>query len=114
MKLEGCGTAGQRAAGAGAVLAPAEALPPVPREGLSLAALRAFAAKHAGTAHRPYPDAAKEPFEQLTTAAVCAAVIKQATLGAGAGGANCTYAELLQAQVRARRRVLGQPGTARE
>ena len=93
---------------------PAEALPPVPREGLSLAALRAFAGQHAGTAHRPHPDAVKEPFEQLTTAAVCAAVIKPATLGVGAGGASCTYAELLLAQVRWGGRVLGQPGAARE
>jgi hypothetical protein len=95
-------------------LAPAEALPPVPREGLSLAALRAFADAHAGTAHRPHPDAPKAPFEQLTTAAVCAVVIKPATLGAGAGGANCTYAELLLAQVRWGGRVLGQPSAACE
>ena len=72
-----------------------EALPPIPREGLSLAALRAFANKHAGTTHRPHPDAEPLPFEQLTTAQVCAAVVKPATLVDGAG---CTYAELLQAR----------------
>ena len=71
--------------------APAEeALPAVPREGLSLAALRAFADQHAGTAHRPHPDAAPVPFEQLTTAEVCAAVIRPATLAGGANGAHCT------------------------
>ena len=60
------------------VAAPAEeALPPVPREGLSLAALRAFVDQHAGTAHRPHPDAEPLPFEQLTTAQVCAAVINR-------------------------------------
>ena len=89
------------AAGVQLEAAPAEeALPPVPRLGLSLAALRAFAAKHAGTAHRPHPDAAKVQFEQLTTAQVCAAVVKPATQGAGDGGAHCTYAELLLKQVR--------------
>ena len=51
--------------------APAEeALPPVPREGLSLAALRAFAAEHAGTALKLQPGAETVLFEQLTTAQV--------------------------------------------
>ena len=59
-----------------------EALPSVPCEGLSLAALRAFAAEHEGTAHRPHLDAEEVPFEQLTTAQVCAAVVKPATDGA--------------------------------
>ena len=71
-----------------------EALPPIPCEGLSLAALRAFADKHAGTTHRLPAEAEALPFEQLTTAQVCAAVIKPATLD----GAGCTYAELLQAR----------------
>ena len=78
--------------------APAEAQPDVPREGLSLAALRAFADEHAGTTHRLHPDAEPLPFEQLTTAQVCAAVVKPATLAHGADGADCTYAELLQAR----------------
>ena len=82
--------------------APAEALPDVPREGLSLAALRAFAKAHAGTTHR-LPDSEPLLFEQLTTAQVCAAIVKPATLVDGAG---CTYAELLLAQARARGRVL--------
>ena len=80
--------------------APAEALPDVPREGLSLAALRAFADAHAGTTHAVHPDAQPLPFEQLTTAQVCAAVVKPATLAGGPHGASCTYAELLQAQAR--------------
>ena len=79
-------------------VAPAEALPPVPSEGLSLAALRAFAAAHAGTTHVLSPDAEPVPFEQLTTAQVCDTVIKPATL---VDGVSCTYAELLQAQARA-------------
>ena len=81
--------------------APAEeALPPVPHEGLSLAALRAFAAEHAGKAHKLHPDAVAVPFEKLTTAEVCAAVIKPATRTSGADGVHCTYAELLLKQVR--------------
>ena len=80
--------------------APAEALPLVLRKGLSLAALRAFADAHANTTHTLHPDAEPLPFEQLTTAEVCAAVVKPATLGRGADGAGCTYAELLQARAR--------------
>ena len=103
------------AEGAPLQAAPAEeALPAVPREGLSLAALRAFADAHAGTAHGLHADAPKQLFEDMTTAAVCAAVIKPATLAAGAHGSDCTYAELLLAQVRARgSRVFDQPGAAR-
>ena len=83
--------------------APAEALPEVPREGLSLAALRAFADAHAGTTYELSPGAESLPFEQLTTAQVCAAVVKPATLVDGAG---CTYAELLLAQARAHGMIL--------
>ena len=72
------------------------ALPPVPREGLSLAALREFADKHAGKTHEV--DQQPVPFEKLTTSQVCAALIKPATLTSGAGGTHCTYAELLLAQ----------------
>ena len=79
--------------------APAEAQPDVPREGLSLAALRAFADERAGKTFRLHPDAEPLPFEQLTTAQVCAAVVKPATHARGADGAGCTYAELLQARV---------------
>ena len=86
--------------------APAEALPDVPREGLSLAALQRFAAAHAGTTHALHPGAQPLPFEQLTTAQVCAAVVKPATLAGGPHGASCTYAELLQAQARASCRAL--------
>lgn len=96
-----CAARAMSSAAQDAQAAPAEdeALPPVPLEGLSLAALRAFAKKHAGSAHRPQPDAAEEPFEQMTTTAVCQAIVKPATLGTGAGGSNCTYAQLLLAQV---------------
>ena len=82
-------------------------LPPVPREGLSLAALRAFAAAHAGQffAVRAPGDAAALPvsklFEALTTAEVVEVAVKPATLRAGPGGDDCTYAELLLAQARA-------------
>ena len=84
--------------------APAEALPEVPCEGLSLAALRAFADAHACTTHTTHPGAEPLPFEQLTTAQVCAAVVKPATLKAD--GTACTYAELLLAQARAHCRAL--------
>ena len=83
--------------------APAEAHPDVPREGLSLAALRAFADAHAGTTYELSPGAESLPFEQLTTAQVCAAVVKPATLVDGAG---CSYAELLLSQARAHGRLL--------
>jgi hypothetical protein len=71
-----------------AALAPAEAtvsLPPVPREGLSLAALAAFEAEHADSTH------AGVPFAALTTADVVTHVVKPATAAHG----ECTYAELL-------------------
>ena len=89
-----------------ALAAEQSSLPPVPREGLSLAALRAFADKHVGTTYsvlRADADCADAvAFELLTTAEVCATLIKPATLDSGAGGTQCTYAELLLAQVRAR------------
>ena len=81
-------------------------LPPVPREGLSLAALRAFAAAHAGKSFAMHEsdDAAVPPvskvFEALTTAEVVEAVVKPETLRAGPDGDDCTYAELLLAQAR--------------
>ena len=86
--------------------APAEvASPPVPREGLSLAALRAFADQHAGQDYTLQPDDDDTPvvkltFEQLTTAQVVDAIIKPETAHGAAGGTACTYAELLLAQVR--------------
>jgi hypothetical protein len=86
--------------------APAEAAsPPVPREGLSLAALRAFADQHAGQKYTLQPVegdalAVKLPFEQLTTAQVVEAIIRPATAHGAAGGAACTHAELLLSQVR--------------
>ena len=86
--------------------APAEAAPhPVPREGLSLAALRAFADQHATGEYTVLPAGdgvppAKLPFKQLTTAQVVEAIVKPATEHGAAGGAACTYAELLIAQVR--------------
>ena len=76
----------------------AEALPDLPLVGLSLAALRAFADQHAGTTHRLHPGAEQLPFEQLTTAQVCVAVVKPATLACGADGADCTYDELMKAR----------------
>ena len=92
--------------GAEAPEAGAAELLPVPREGLSLAALRAFAAAHAG---RPFavcaPGNAASPadsklFEALTTAEVVEAVVKPETQGKGPSGDDCTYAELLLAQAR--------------
>ena len=80
---------------------PGAQLPPVPHQGLSLAALRAFAAKHA--AH-PITVAAHDgagapqvtlPFGELTTAQVVAAIIKPATRCD-----KCTYAALLGTRVR--------------
>ena len=101
--------------GGGLEAAPAEAAPPrVPRAGLSLAALRAFADQHAGQEYTVQPDGDKAcvgccfgacltkrvPFKQLTTAQVVEAIIRPATAHGAAGGATCTYAELLLAQVR--------------
>jgi hypothetical protein len=71
----------------------------VPRCGLSLRAIRAFAAAHAGTLCAPAADedssAAALPFDELTTAQVVQRVIKPAT--AHTGG---SYAELLLQQAR--------------
>lgn len=58
-----------------------EDLPPVPREGVSLAALRAFADEHRGRSFA-VPDEAhsgekvSRSFEELTTAQVCELIIK--------------------------------------
>jgi hypothetical protein len=81
--------------------APAEAAPPP----VSLAALRAFAEQHAGQEYTLLSavDGAprvKVPFQELTTAQVVEAIVKPATANGAAGGAACTYAELLLAQVR--------------
>ena len=88
-----------RAAGAAADSARS---PPVPHEGVSLAALRSFAAEHAGRSFAvPVggggPDASTTtlPFEALTTTQVVAAVIKPATQAAA-----CAYAALLESLVR--------------
>jgi hypothetical protein len=73
---------------------------------LSLAALRAFAAAHAGqqfTVRAPGDAAApavSKLFEALTTAEVAEAVVKPATLHSGSGSEDCTYAELLLTQAR--------------
>ena len=77
----------------------AEADSPIPREGLSLAALRAFAAEHTGRRYTVDRDGAPTVlrFEELTTADVVQCVVKPATLDA-AGGEACTYAQLLQAR----------------
>ena len=88
----------------GLAAAPAEAQHDVPREGLSLAALRAFADQYAGQeytlpAYRGAPSV-KLPFKLLTTTQVVAAVVKPATANGATGGAACAYAELLLAQVR--------------
>jgi hypothetical protein len=83
-----------------------EDLPPVPREGVSLAALRAFADEHRGRSFAVPDDAhggaeVTRSFEELTTAQVCALVVKPATL-CGVDGASepCSYAELLISQAR--------------
>lgn len=93
---------GEAPAGAGA-------LPPVPHDGVSLAALRAFAKAHNSRSFGVRDDAKADKvtrrFEELTSKQVVEAVIKPATQAAGASGADCTYAELLLAQVsRARQR----------
>jgi hypothetical protein len=87
--------------------APAAASPQprvgVPREGVSLAALRAFAAAHADREYTLQTDAGPVTlrFEQLTTAQVVEAVVQPATKkGAHSGDGDCTYAELLLAQAR--------------
>ena len=86
------------------------AQPPVPLVGLSLAALRAFVARHAGrsilpteeevvvAAARRQPAPVAAQFETLTTALVVTRVIKPAM-----APKRCSYAELLQAQARLRR-----------
>jgi non-ribosomal peptide synthetase component F len=85
----------------------AVAYPAVPREGLSLAALREFTAAHAGrslsvSAGTDLSAASTTlRFEQLTTAQVVEAIVKPATLRAlDNGGRSCSYAQLLLAQVR--------------
>jgi hypothetical protein len=102
------GAPGLDAAPQGSSAAATEQQPCVPREGLSLAALRAFADAHAGHKYtlQTGDGPATLPFEKLTTAQVVEAVIKPATLAKGAnggsGGSDCTYAELLVAQARGR------------
>jgi hypothetical protein len=64
------------------------------QEGVSLAALRAFAAEHSG--RRFDLGGTSLPFEELTTEQVVDAIIRPATLCAGAGGAPGTYVQLLQ------------------
>ena len=85
-----------------------DAQPPVPREGVSLAALRAFAAEHAAKSFAAHADAAGGAvmlsFKELTTTQVVELIIKPATLtspppGAAKQGPH-TYAKLLQARVR--------------
>jgi hypothetical protein len=77
-------------------------LPAVPREGVSLAALRAFCAQHAGRTFAPSAGEAANaarsgdappkplPFEALTTTQVCERAIKPATAATG-----LSYAEQL-------------------
>jgi hypothetical protein len=93
-------------AGAEAAVGSARAdLPPVPREGVSLAALCAFADEHRGRSFA-VPDVARDgeqvmrSFEELTTAQVCELVVKPATLNGADDGGPCTYAELLSSQAR--------------
>jgi hypothetical protein len=93
-------------------IAVAPSLPPVPRHGVSLAALAAFAAQHAGGTHSVLDSGAsgaqqQVPFAQLTTAHVVEAIVKPATLRAGTPGGPCTYAELLLAQARGAAPELG-------
>jgi hypothetical protein len=99
-------------AAAAAAAAPAgadeRAAPAVPRVGLSLAALRAFAEAHAGQEFAVCDEeedgsttasgaARTRPFSQLTAAQVVEAVVKPATQAHG-----CSYAELLTKQARVR------------
>ena len=86
----------------------ADVQPRMPCEGLSLAALKAFVESHRGRNYQVAKDAkdasaglVMRAFEELTTAEVVAAVVKPATVSAGAGGVPGTYAELLLATVRA-------------
>jgi hypothetical protein len=81
----------------------------MPREGLSLAALRQFARACAGKTYTPESGAPPVPFEQLTTDQVCTVAVKTATLSGGRDGSHCSYADILLAQVRARGRVLRRP-----
>ncbi len=73
--------------------------PPVPRDGVSLAALRSFVDAHRGSKYTVLvgEDKAKAsatlPFERLTTAQVCEVIIKKAT---EADGAGCAYTEVLR------------------
>ena len=77
----------------------------MPCEGLSLAALRAFAAARAGARYAVPPSGTAEgeaeslPFERLTTTQVVEHVIRPETQRGN--GSGCTYAELLLAQARA-------------
>jgi hypothetical protein len=78
--------------------------PAVPRVGLSLAALRAFAEAHADQEFAVRddddgctPSACKLPFAQLTAAQVLDKVVAPATQTHA-----CSYAELLTKQARAR------------
>ena len=74
----------------------------VPRVGLSLAALRAFVRVRGKEYELSRGPGAAErvPFEQLTTKQLCDACVKPLTRD-GPGGSR-SYAELLQAQARAR------------
>jgi hypothetical protein len=84
-------------------MVPSPAVPPVPREGLSIAALRAFAEQHKGAVCEPTeaerafaqrerkPAPTALPFATLSTAQVVSRVIKPATKHK-----HCSYAELLR------------------
>lgn len=84
-----------------------DAQPEVPRVGLSLAALRAFADRHDGRSYALKPrygngtssSSVILPFKELTTAQVAEAIVKPATANGAADGTACTYAELLLTQV---------------
>jgi hypothetical protein len=71
-------------------------------DGVSLAALHALAAAHAGQHFTLASSGSTLPFEALTTTQVVEAVVKPATQHAGEGGAPCSYAQLLRQQARAR------------
>jgi hypothetical protein len=95
--------AAPQGSGAAAVAAPV-LQPRVPREGLSRAALRACADAHAGREFtlQTVDGPVTLPFQQLTTAQVVQAVVQPTTAKGADGGGECTYAELLLAQARAR------------
>jgi hypothetical protein len=106
--LAGLSLAADARQAADAALAAPETAAGATQDGVSLAALRAFAAEHSG--RRFDLGGASLPFEELTTEQVVDAIIKPATRDAGVDEAPGTYAQLLQR--RGARDVCGAPHVA--